>query len=443
MTKFTFSKKYEKDKGGFCESSRKIIEYIKVISLVLSRKELPLLGFFYSLPQILLMNNLQAIVHQSFNENFNIEPMIVRSPGRVNLIGEHTDYNGGYVLPAAIDKAAYFAISASDAESGKWISIDMKESINVNFNSIKFLEKHSWANYILGVIEQFQKRGLVVKPFNCVLAGDVPIGSGMSSSAALESAVGFAINEMNQFGLSRKELAKLAQQAENEFIGVKCGIMDMFASIHGKENNVIRLDCETLEYEYFPLNLGPYKIVLFDSGVKHNLVESEYNLRRQQCEEGLAFFRKYFDKSVKNLSQVPLAWLQSSRSQINPIVYKRCQYVIEENQRVIAGCEDLRAGRLKDFGIKMTATHEGLRNLYEVSCPELDFLVDSIWHEPFVLGSRVMGGGFGGCTINLIKSDAMDELFNRLSINYEVKTGIPLKMYSVVTADGTEIIQNL
>lgn len=386
------------------------------------------------------MNNLQVIVNQVFNENFNTKPMIVRSPGRVNLIGEHTDYNGGFVLPAAIDKAAYLAISPSNSESGKWISIDMKESVEVSFNSIKFLEKHGWANYILGVIEQFQKRGFIVKPFNCVLAGDVPIGSGMSSSAALESAVGFAINEMNGFGFTKKELAVLVQQAENEFIGVKCGIMDMFASIHGKENNVIRLDCETLEYQYFPLNLGEYKIVLFDTGVKHNLVESEYNLRRQQCEEGLIFFRKYFDKSVKNLSQVPLPWLQSSKSHLYPIVYNRCQYVIEENQRILSGCEDLQAGRLEDFGIKMTATHEGLRNLYEVSCPELDFLVDSVWHEPSVLGSRVMGGGFGGCTINLINSNAIDELYDRLSVSYEQKTSIKLEMYSVVTANGTEII---
>ena len=387
------------------------------------------------------MNNIQKAVNQVFIENFKTKPMIVRSPGRVNLIGEHTDYNGGFVLPAATDKAAYLAIAPSDSNLGKWISIDMEESVEISFDSIIFLEKFGWANYILGVIEQFQKRGLIVKPFNCVLAGDVPIGSGMSSSAALESAVGFAINEMNGFGFNRKELAKLVQQAENEFIGVKCGIMDMFASIHGKENNVIRLDCETLDYEYFPLNLGDYKIVLFDSGVKHNLVESEYNLRRQQCEEGLAFFREHFDETLKNLSQVPLAWLQSSRSHLNPIVYNRCQYVIEENQRILSGCEDLQAGKLKDFGIKMTATHEGLRNLYEVSCPELDFLVDEVWHESSVLGSRVMGGGFGGCTINLIKSGEIDELFARLSVSYEQKTGIKLKMYSVVTANGTEIIE--
>lgn len=386
------------------------------------------------------MKQLQTTVYQTFIENFNSKPTIVRSPGRVNLIGEHTDYNGGFVLPAAIDKAAYLAISPSNSETGKWVSIDMDESVEINFSSIKPLQTNTWANYILGVIEQFQNRGLQVKPFNCVLAGDIPIGSGMSSSAALESAVGFAINELNSFGFNRQQLAKLVQQAENEFIGVKCGIMDMFASIHGKEDNVIRLDCETLDYQYFPLNLGDYKIVLFDSGVKHNLVESEYNLRRQQCEEGLVFFRKHFDESVKNLSSVPLSWLQSSWSRLDETVYKRCQYVIEENQRMLSACEDLQQGRLKEFGINMTATHEGLRNLYEVSCQELDFLVDSLWNVPTVLGSRVMGGGFGGCTINLIKDVAIDEIYEKLSESYKNYKDINLKMYSVVTSNGTAIL---
>ena len=386
------------------------------------------------------MNQLKDLVNQVFTDNFHQKPMLVRSPGRVNLIGEHTDYNGGFVLPAATDKAAYLAINPSDSEKGTWISIDMNEKVEVNFNQIIQMPNHHWANYIWGVIEQFQNRGIKVQPFNCVLVGNVPIGSGMSSSAALESAVGFAINEMNHVGMDKKQLSKLVQQAENEFIGVQCGIMDMFASIHGKENNVMRLNCETLDFEYFPLDLGNYKIVLFDTGVKHNLVESEYNLRRQQCEEGLAFFRKNFDQSTKNLSQVPLAWLQSSKSQMNNLVYNRCQYVIEENQRILSACEDLQAGKLEDFGIKMTATHEGLRNLYEVSCKELDFLVDAVWHESSVLGSRMMGGGFGGCTINLIKADAIDELYNRLSISYEKETGIKLKMYIVVTANGTEIL---
>ncbi len=386
------------------------------------------------------MNQLQVTVNQVFNNNFNQKPIIIRSPGRVNLIGEHTDYNGGFVLPVATDKAAFLAIYPSNLKTGKWISVDMKESVEIDFTDLKPQINHHWANYILGIIQQYENRGLKVPPFNCVLAGDIPIGSGMSSSAALESAVGYALNELYNFGIDKKSLAKLVQQAENEFIGVKCGIMDMFASIHGKENNVMLLNCETLDFEYFPLNLGDYKIVLFDTGIKHNLVESEYNLRRFQCEEGLSFFRKHFGESVQNLSQVPLSWLQSSRSQLDPIVYHRCQYVIEENQRILAACEDLQAGRLNDFGIKMTATHEGLRNLYEVSCPELDFLVDTVWHEKSVLGSRMMGGGFGGCTINLIKSQAIDELYARLSISYENKTGINLKMYSVVTANGTETV---
>ena len=388
------------------------------------------------------MNTLAEKVQQIFIENFGQKPTLVRSPGRVNLIGEHTDYNGGFALPAATDKAAYLAIAPSKTDTGTWISLDFDKSISLRFDTFKPFFNHHWANYILGVVEQFEKRGFKVPPFNCVLAGDVPIGSGMSSSAALESAVGFVINQMNSFGLDSKDLAKLVQQSENEFIGVKCGIMDMFASIHGKENHVLRLDCETLDFEYFPINLGNHKIVLFDTSVKHNLADSEYNLRRLQCEEGLAFFRKYFDTNIPNLSQVSLAWLQASRSRLNPVVYNRCQYVIEENQRIISACEDLQTGKLKDFGIKMTATHEGLRNLYEVSCKELDFLVDAVWHEPAVLGSRMMGGGFGGCTINLVKADALEKIFAKLSVDYEQKMGLKLKMYSVVTADGTSLIKN-
>jgi galactokinase len=379
-------------------------------------------------------------IKKLFLEEFQQEPMLVRSSGRVNLIGEHVDYNGGFVLPAAIDKSAYVAIAPAESQIGKWISVDLKKKTEVDFSVFKPLADHRWANYILGVVEQFAKRGLSVKPFHCVMSGDVPIGSGLSSSAALESAIAFGINEMNNLGLDRTALAQLVQQAENEFIGVKCGIMDMFASLRGKENHVLRLDCETLDYQYFPLSLGDCKIVLFDTGVKHNLVDSEYNVRRSQCEEGLAFFRKKFDNAVQNLSQVPLAWLQASRSQLNPVVYNRCQYVIEENQRILSACEDLQAGRLEDFGIKMTATHEGLRHLYEVSCQELDFLVDELWHESAVLGSRMMGGGFGGCTINIIKTEAIDGLFAKLSTRYEQKMGKKLKMYSVVTANGTEII---
>jgi galactokinase len=382
------------------------------------------------------MNNLQSLVSKIFIENFSTEPHLFCSPGRVNLIGEHTDYNGGFVLPAAIDKAAYVAIFPSKNNIGTWISIDLESTIEIDFKHIRHLKQNTWANYILGVVEQFEKLGKPVTAFNCVIAGDVPIGSGMSSSAALESAVAFAINQMQSLGLTKKELALLVQKAENEFIGVKCGIMDMFASIHGKANHVMRLDCETLEFEYFPLDLGEYKIVLFDSGVTHNLVESEYNLRRQQCEEGLAFVRKYFDEKIKNLSQVPLSYLQASQNQLDPKVYKRCQYVIEENQRILAACEDLKNGNLKEFGIRMKATHYGLSKLYEVSCPELDFLVDSLWNVASVLGSRLMGGGFGGCTINLIKASEIANVFAILADPYKKKFGTTLKMHSVITGDG-------
>ena len=378
-------------------------------------------------------------VAQVFQQEFSVHPLLVASPGRVNLIGEHTDYNHGFVLPAAVDKAAYVALAPSNLPTGKWISLDMEASIEVNFEAIAPLSK-SWANYLLGVVDQVQKLGKSVKPFHCVFAGDVPIGSGMSSSAALESAVIFALNEMNDLGLSRWEMAQLAQRSENEFIGVQCGIMDMFASLHGKANQVIRLDCRDLSFEYFPLELGDYRIVLFDTGVKHSLADSAYNTRRQQCETGMHFFQQHYGPHLQSLRDVSVTMVQACRSQLPPEVYDRCLYVTEEIQRTLSACEDLQKGDLAAFGLKMYATHEGLRHLYEVSCAELDFLVDATQNEPNVLGSRMMGGGFGGCTINIIHKDAIEELFEKLRQVYLKELNQHLTMYKVVTGEGARVL---
>ncbi len=382
------------------------------------------------------MHPLISQINDIFKAHFSSQALFVRAPGRINLIGEHTDYNGGLVLPAAIDKATYLAIAPASSGTGTWISVDMNDHISVDFQTIISSPDHQWANYILGVIEQYNLSGQTVAAFDCVIAGDIPIGSGLSSSASLESAIAFAINHLQDFKYTSKELALLVQKAENQFIGVQCGIMDMFASLHGKAQHVMRLNCESLDYTYFPLDLGDYSIILFDSGVKHNLVESAYNLRREQCNAGLAYFRANFDPTLPNLSQVPIAYLEASQATLDPIIYKRCQYVIEENSRILGACNDLLASDLSAFGIKMTATHQGLRHLYEVSCPELDFLVDSLLTEPAVLGSRLMGGGFGGCTINLVKTDHIEEIYKNLSLQYLNHTGIQLKMHIVKTADG-------
>lgn len=376
-------------------------------------------------------------VENSFQYHFSQKPLVVASPGRVNLIGEHTDYNEGFVLPAAVDKAAYIAIAPSGNKSGRWHSLDFQESIEVDFDKIATAPTR-WANYILGIVDQVQKLGKAVPAFNCVIAGDVPMGSGMSSSAALESAVIFALNELYDLGLSRWEMARLAQRSENEFIGVKCGIMDMFASLHGKVNQVIRLDCRDLSYEYFPIELGEYKIVLFDTGVKHSLADSAYNTRRAEAEAGVHFFQKHYDAHIKSLRDVPVAMVQANRSRLPLEVYNRCLYVTEEIQRTLAACEDLKRGDLAAFGLKMYATHEGLRHLYEVSCPELDFLVDAVHDESSVLGARMMGGGFGGCTINLVHQDAVADLYARLTKAYQESMHHKLGMYEVITGDGAK-----
>ncbi|AEE54316.1 galactokinase [Haliscomenobacter hydrossis] len=383
---------------------------------------------------------LATSVQKVFLDHFSTQPLVVCAPGRVNLIGEHTDYNEGFVLPAAVDKAVYIAIAPSTSSQGKWVSLDFNESVDIDFQQIVPLPQR-WANYILGIVDQLQKSGKPIPLFDCVVAGDVPIGSGMSSSAALESAVVYALNELHQLGLSRWEMALLAQKSENEFIGVKCGIMDMFASLHGKANHVIRLDCRDLSFEYFPIQLGDYRIVLFDTGVKHSLADSAYNARRAQCEEGVRFFQKHYGAPTKSLRDVPIAMVQANRSRLSAEVYNRCLYVTEEIQRTLAACEDLKNGDLAAFGLKMFATHEGLRHLYEVSCIELDFLVDAVQGEPAVLGARMMGGGFGGCTINLVHKDAIDALYKKLAPAYLSNMQHKLGMYMVVTGEGAHVVE--
>lgn len=373
-------------------------------------------------------------VRTKFEQEFATKPRIFSAPGRVNIIGEHTDYNQGFVLPAAIDKAAYLAIGPAEGGKGKWISADFNEEVEIDFSSYTKHEK-GWVNYLLGVVGQFKQAGKEVPAFNAVLSADVPIGAGLSSSAALESVTAFALNEMHGFGLDKLELARLAQRAENEFIGLQCGIMDMFASLHGKEGQVMKLDCRSLEFEYFPLELGQYKIVLFDTGVKHSLASSEYNIRRQQCEAGVKVMQQHYPE-VRSLRDVTTKMLEEHKPDIDDVVYKRCYFVIEENKRVHKACEALKMGSLDTAGQLMYASHLGLQNDYEVSCRELDLLVKLVQDETFVLGARMMGGGFGGCTINIIHQDAVQTLVEKIAPIYKENTDIQLQAYEVVTGDG-------
>jgi galactokinase len=377
-------------------------------------------------------------VREKFKVRFKEEPTLFRSPGRVNIIGEHTDYNNGFVLPAAIDKAVYIGIAKRQDDSILLYSEEFYEEHTCTLATVERTDK-VWPNYILGVVDQLLKRGYKIGGFNLNIEGDVPIGSGLSSSAAVECATAFALNEIFQLGIEKMELAFIGQKAEHEFARVMCGIMDQFASVFGKKDHVIRLDCQSMEYEYEPLKLDGYKILLLNTNVKHSLASTEYNTRRQQCEEGVDLVKAHHPE-VNTLRDVTLHMLDQYVADINPLVYKRCKYVVEENERLLAACEDLKKGDIQAMGEKMYRSHDGLSKEYEVSCKELDFLVAAVRNNTDVLGARMMGGGFGGCTINIVKEGAIKELIDKLSIAYKNEMNLELTAYIAETDDGSSRI---
>jgi galactokinase len=377
-------------------------------------------------------------IRKKFGELYKEEPLLFRSPGRVNLIGEHTDYNEGYVLPAAIDKDILFGITARDDNKVSIFSIDIDQEVIIKINDIQKSEK-AWANYLIGVIDQLKKAGKKINGFNCVFGGDIPIGSGLSSSAAIEAGLTFALNHIFDLKIDRHEIVKLAQRSENEFVGVKCGIMDQFINIFGKENHVLKLDCRTLGFEYYPFNSEEYKIVLFDTQVKHSLASTEYNLRRRQCEEGVKILQHHYP-ALKSLRDAKKEQLIEHREEFNCKVFDRCLYVVEEDERVEKACNALTKNNFEELGLQMIFSHEGLRDKYEVSCRELDYLVEISSVQEGILGSRMMGGGFGGCTINLIKNDYVQETSKIISEEYRITFGKEPGVYVCKIVDGTKIL---
>jgi len=376
-------------------------------------------------------------ITELFHERFGSEPFLFSAPGRVNLIGEHTDYNEGFVLPASVDKAIHFAIKPNEKGLFRFYAIDLNESFETSTDAIEPSKTH-WANYLLGVIAQFVKNGKKVPGFDCAFGGNVPLGAGMSSSAAIEVGMAFAINHLFRFNFSKLELTKFAQLAEHEYAGVNCGIMDQFASMHGKANHVIKLDCRSLEYQYFPLDTTNHLLVLVNTGVKHSLASSEYNKRRQECENGVSMLKKY-QPNIHSLRDVSLELIQAHKSEFNPITYNRCTYVIEENIRLEKACNALQNGDFVEFGNLMYGSHYGLKDKYEVSCTELDQLVELAKSMEGVLGARMMGGGFGGCTINLVKKEAVAAFEKSIAENYKTPDGKQPQIIKVVIEDGARV----
>jgi len=376
-------------------------------------------------------------LRSTFKRLFNAEPILVRSPGRINIIGEHTDYNGGFVMPAAIDKAIYVAISKREDDE---IHLFSESYQQFDISSIKNLQKseNSWANYILGVADQLKERGYALGGFNFYIDGDVPLGAGLSSSAAVECATGFALDQLFSLEVPKLDIALVAQKAEQTFAGVNCGIMDQFASVFGQKDQAIMLDCRSMQHSYIPLKLDGYKLLLLNTNVKHALADSAYNKRRAQCEQGVAWIKEHYP-NVNTLRDVTLEMLEAHVKPKDEEVFTKCSFVVKEIGRLLTAAEQLVNGNLHGLGNLMFETHEGLSKDYEVSCKELDFLVEEVKPLDEVLGARMMGGGFGGCTINIVEEEKIADLIEELSSKYLLQFGLKLDAYIVQTDNGTSL----
>ncbi len=379
-------------------------------------------------------------VKLKFIELFNRQPLIVHAPGRINLIGEHTDYNNGFVMPAAIHMGVQFAMARSPFDHSLIYSLKYNQSYSLDISKPDKVKSPVWVNYFLGIVNQLNALGLMIKNFNCVFDGDLPTGAGLSSSAAMECGFVFGLNELFSLDLDKLTMIHMAQWAEHNYAGVKCGIMDQFSSMMGKENHAFMLDCESLEYEYLPLELGDYTLLLCDTNVKHSLSSSEYNTRRNECQQGVEIIRKDFPE-VKSLRHVTREILEGGKNQLPEIIYNRCRFVVEENDRVLEASRDLKRNNLVSFGEKMFAAHEGLSKLYEVSCEQLDFLVAHASATVGILGARMIGGGFGGCTLNIIHQNAVDPFLESSGEAYRKKFGIEINSYIVKPGIGTTLLE--
>jgi len=373
-----------------------------------------------------------------FLKTFNPE-ITISSPGRINLIGEHTDYNLGYVLPTAIEKKIILRLQKNGMEKTcRVYSKDFDKGFEFDLNQISISDE-AWENYVLGVLNQILKRTDKVRGFDCVLESNLPLGSGLSSSAALECGVAFGLNELFDLQLSKIDMVGLSQIAEHTYVGTQCGIMDQFASVMSEAGHVILLDCRSLEYQLIPIDLYPYKIIMLNTGVSHNLATSEYNVRKRECEEGVAELQKKFP-SVNSLRDVSEEMLITCKQELDTTVFRRCHFIVKENERVLQMAKALQDGNLEEAGAILYEAHEGISKWYEVSCKESDFLVEHTRTNPFVLGARQTGGGFGGCTLNIVHENAVETFIAVASDAYKKEFGIELTSFEALPSEGTRKI---
>ena len=378
-------------------------------------------------------------VKAKFEQNFAQNPLLVQSPGRINLIGEHTDYNMGLVFPATIDKYIITALAKSEHYVSKIYSLDFNESLEIDFSNLEKLKGGTWKNYVIGIVFGLIEKGAKLKNFNIVFGGNIPIGAGLSSSAALENGIIYGLNKLFNLGLSKTEIMNIAIAAEHNFAGVNCGVMDQFSNLHGKSQNAILLDCSDLSFQHIPIQIDDYQFLLINTNVKHQLSNTAYNQRRLSCEAGFQVLQNQFTE-LRFLSEANLSQLNDVKEQLSQEIYNRCKYVIEENERVKSAKIAIENNDWQQFGNLLYETHEGLSKLYEVSCSELDFLVDLAKNDSSVIGSRMMGGGFGGCTLNLIEKDKLDDFISKAKLEYKQKYGFAISIYPVNITDGTKII---
>jgi galactokinase len=380
--------------------------------------------------------SLITLIYNTFVKTFNTKPILVSAPGRINIIGEHTDYNDGFVLPAAIDKGIFAAIGISERDVCSVIALDVEESFQFTLQNINPIKSGGWQNYVLGVVVEIQKKGGVLSPFNIVFGGDIPHGAGLSSSAALENSIVFGLNEIYDLKLTKNEMILISQQAEHNYVGVKCGIMDQYASMFGIKDGALLIDCKTITSEAIKIDFKEYQIVLVNTNVKHSLVDAAYNERRNVCEKVASLL------NVTALREATEESLNAVKHLLKQNEFQKALYVIQENERVLKAAQMIKEHRLDELGKLLFEAHNGAQHQFEISCDELDYLVDYAKKNEHVIGARMMGGGFGGCTINLVKKTHILEFEEEIKTFYKQQFGIDSSVYFINLANGVQLISN-